>query len=87
MKVSNLLNINNFNIIEWSSNFNLINFLKFSLILFLIGFIIFQIVISRQIRSMEKVIIQPMSSTILNFISFLFIIMGTLILLFIFYKV
>ena len=87
MKVSNLLNINNFNIIEWSSNFNLINFLKFSLILFLIGFIIFQIVIARQIRSMEKVIIQPMSSTILNFISFLFIIMGTLILLFIFYKV
>ena len=87
MKVSNLLNINNFNIIEWSSNFNLINFLKFSLILFLIGFIIFQIVISRQIRSMEKVIIQPMSSTILNFISFLFITMGVLILLFIFYKV
>lgn len=87
MQVSNLLNINNFNIIEWSSNFNLLNFLKFSLLLFLIGFIIFQIIIAKQIRSMEKVIIQPMSSAILNFISFVFIILGVLILFFIFYKV
>ncbi len=76
--------LGNLNIINLSRSLTFFSFLKLALILFLIGFIIFQIIISKQISSMEKIVIQPMSSAILNLISLSFIILAVLILIFTF---
>lgn len=55
--------------------------IKWIFLLLLISYTIYSLVVLRQIKSMEEVITQPISSTIVTFISLLFIAVGILLII------
>ena len=57
--------------------------IKWVFLLILIGYTIFTIIVFRQIKSMDEVITQPVSSTIVSTVSLSFIAVGILLLIFV----
>lgn len=77
-------NINHLNIFQLFQAVQPILFYKGVFALLAFGFIIFHLVIWYQVRSMDRIITQPLSSTILGFISLAFIASGIGLLILIF---
>jgi len=66
-------NVNSFDLITFFQGLRPLFFIKWIFIIILLGYVLFQLVVFRQIKSMERVITQPISSSIVAFVSLAFI--------------
>lgn len=82
MPLSNVSGINPLQIIQIAQSLLVY---KGIFVLLLIGYILFHLIILAQIRSMNKIITQPISASILGFASLAQIALGIALLLFVLY--
>lgn len=68
-----MLNPSQFDLVTFLQMLKPLFFIKMVFLLLVAGYILFQFIIYRQIKSMEKIITQPISSAIVTFISLAFI--------------
>jgi len=78
------LNINPIAIFQFIQSLQPVFFYKWVLLLLLIGYLIFHLVVFNQIRSLDKIVTQPFSSTVLGFISITFLVAGIGLFIFVF---
>jgi len=76
--------LTNFDFLKLIQSLQLLFFYKWIFIFFIFSYIIFHLIILNQIRSMDKIITQPLSSTVLGFISLFLIAAGILLVVFVF---
>lgn len=77
-------NINPVAIFQFIQSLQPVFFYKWILLLLLIGYLIFHLIVFNQIRSLDKIVTQPLSSTILGFISVAFLVAGIGLFIFVF---
>ncbi|HEX8965216.1 MAG TPA: DUF5657 family protein [Patescibacteria group bacterium] len=82
MQLSNISSINPLQILQVVQSLLVY---KAIFVLLLIGYILFHLIILAQIRSMNKIITQPISASILGFASLAQIALGIALLLFVIY--
>ena len=76
--------LTNVDIIKLFQSLQPMFFYKWIFLLFIASFIIFHLIVLNQIRSMDKIITQPLSSAILGFISLALISTGVILLVVVF---
>jgi hypothetical protein len=77
-------NLSTFDFIKLIQSLQPLFFYKWIFIFFILAYVIFHLIILNQIRSMDKIITQPLSSAILGFISLSLLAAGVLLIVFVF---
>lgn len=71
--------LSQFDVVTFLQSLKPLLFVKVVFVLFILGYCLFQFIVYRQIKSMEKIITQPISSAIVSITSLAFIVASAIL--------